>query len=89
MSFSTTSTKYVICPLWGIKVPLHGHYRYSEEKGHEYEAKFQFATCPIVENLKLPKSKQNKDYALYSFCNLHPCEMMKNFQPIIDVRQGY
>lgn len=61
MASTTISTKRVTCPIWKEEISLQGHYLFSEEKGHEYEAKFLSATCPIVENIRLPKSKKNKN----------------------------
>lgn len=89
MVFITISTKNVICPLWKEEIILRGKYLLSEEKGHQYEAKFLSATCPIVENLSLPKSKQNTDYAFFRFCNHEPCELLKSFKSFIDIRDGY
>lgn len=89
MAYTTISTKYVICPLQNTEVSLQGHYLFSEEKGHTYEAKFLSATCPIVENIRLPKSKRDKKYELFQFCNVSNCELLKDFKPVIDVRKGY
>ena len=89
MGFITTSTKRVICPLWKEEITLCGKYKLSEQNGHEYEAKFVSATCPIVENLKLPMKMQNKEYALFRFCDRAPCELLRDFKPTIDLRQGY
>ena len=88
-SFTTISHKCVICPTWNEEVCLCGKYLFSEEKGHEYEAKFLYATCPIVENLRLPYSKRDKKYAYFPFCNHQPCELLDDFKPIIEVRKGY
>lgn len=87
MSFTTISTKRVICPLWNEEISLRGKYLLSEEAGHQYEAKFLSVTCPIVENLSLPQRKRNKDFDLFRYCDRHPCEAMKGFKPIIDVRK--
>lgn len=89
MKFTTISSKHVVCPLWKEEIYLCGKYLLSEEEGHQYEAKFLSATCPIVENLKLPKSKQDQKYDAFRFCNLESCELLNNFEPIIDVRKGY
>lgn len=90
MAYTTISTKRVICPLWKEEISLQGHYLFSEEKGHTYEAKFLSATCPIVENIRLPKSKKDKKYELFRFCNVDDCELLKGFKPVIDIRRdGY
>ena len=88
-SFTTTSHKCVICPTWNKEVYLCGKYLFSEEKGHEHEAKFLYATCPIVENLRLPHSKRDKKYEYFPFCKHQPCELLEDFKPVIDVRDGY
>ena len=87
MIFTTTLNKHVICPLWKEEITICGKYRLSEEESRQYEAKFMYATCPIVENLKLPKTKQNKKYELFRFCNIESCELLNDFQPVIDTRK--
>lgn len=87
MAFITTYNKQVICPLWKEKISLCGRYLLSEEKGHEYEAKFLSATCPILENIRLPQTKKNKKYELFPFCNVNNCELLNDFDSIIDVRR--
>lgn len=89
MAFTTISTKRVICPLWKEKISLCGKYRLSEENGYQYEAKLMSVTCPIVENLRLPISKRNKDFDLFRYCDRHPCEAMKGFKLIIDSRHDH
>lgn len=88
MAFTTTSSKRVLCPLWKEEIYLHGNYLLSEESGHQYEAKFLSATCPIVENLKLPSQKRNKDFELFRFCDQNPCEAMRSFKPVINIQHG-
>lgn len=89
MAFTTISTKRVVCPLWKEEISLQGRYLLSEEEGHTYEAKFLSATCPIVENIRLPKSKKDKKYELFRFCN-DDCKLLKDFKPVIDIRRdGY
>lgn len=87
--YTTTSRKTVICPVWKEKICLNGKYRFSDKPGHEYEATFMYATCPILENLSLPKSKRNRAYDIFSFCDHQPCELLKDFKPVIDIRKGY
>lgn len=89
MSFTTISTKRVICPLWNEEISLRGKYLLSEEAGHQYEAKLLFVTCPIVENLRRPISKRNKDFDLFRYCDLNPCEAMNDFKSIIDTRKHH
>lgn len=88
-SFVTKSYKTVICPTWNEKIRLCGEYLLSKEKGHTYEGKFLGATCPVIENLKLPPRKRDPKYKYFPFCNHQPCELLDEFKPIIDIRQGY
>ncbi len=89
MSFTTTSRKTVICPTWNEEISLCGKYLLSEEKGHEHEAKFLYATCPIMENIRLPHAKRDPKYKYFPFCNHQPCELLDDFKPVIDLREGY
>lgn len=88
-SFTTTCRKAVTCPVWNETVYLCGKYLLSEEKGHSYEGKFLYATCPIVQNLRLPACKRDEQYKYFPFCNHQPCELLDNFKPIIDVRYDH
>ena len=87
MSYITTYNKQVICPLWNEKISLCGRYLLSEEKGHEYEAKFISATCPILENIRLPRSQKDDKYELFPFCDVKDCKVLNDFEPVIDVRR--
>lgn len=89
MAYTTISTKRVVCPLWKEEILLKGRYLLSEEQGHEYEAKFLSAACPIIENIMLPEPKKDKKYELFRFCNVADCELLKDFKTVIDVRNGY
>ncbi len=88
-AFVTTSHKTVICPTWNEEVSLCGKYLLSEEKGHSYEGKFLSATCPIIENLRLPARKRDDKYKYFPFCNHQPCELLEDFKPIIDTRYDH
>lgn len=57
----------------------------SNDPDKPYEARFLTAKCPIVENLKLPKHKRNKDYALYQFCDVKDCPALKRFKQNINL----
>lgn len=87
MSYITTYNKQVICPLWKEKISLCGKYLLSEEKGHEYEAKFISATCPILENIGLPRSQKDEKYSLFPFCDIKDCALLDDFDPVIDTRK--
>lgn len=86
MNFYTIQHKFIKCPFWGCEIALKGKYYYSEEPGHEYEARFSFAKCPIVENIHRPKHKQDKELSYFPVCPIHPCDELNNFEPFIDVR---
>ncbi len=88
MAFYTIHHRFVECPFWKTEVALEGKYYYSEEPGHEYEAYFSNAQCPIIRNIRLPEHKRDDRYKYYPLCHLHPCAELHNFEPLIDVRTG-
>lgn len=89
MSHTTLSRKTVVCPMWDEEITLCGKYLISEEKGHEYEAHFLYATCPVIENLRLPRAKKDPKYECFPFCHHQPCELLEDFKPVLDLRKGY
>lgn len=88
MAYYTILHRYITCPFWKVKVTLEGKYYYNEEPGHEYEARFSSAQCPIVKNIQLPKHKRDKELSYYPFCKMDPCEELHNFEPVVDTRTG-
>lgn len=88
MSYYTIVYKSVICPFWKDEIILEGKYRYNEEPGHEYEARFSSAQCPIIKNLHLPMRKRDKKFSYYPSCPIEYCEKLHDFESIIDVRTG-
>lgn len=86
MRYYTILHKPIECPFWKCEIILQGKYYYLEDEGHEYEARFSSAKCPIIENIRLPEHKQDKELSYYPFCRIHPCEALYNFEPLIDVR---
>lgn len=86
MRYYTLLSKRIKCPFWKCNLTLQGKYYFLEEKGHEFEARFSKAKCPIIENNKLPNRELNKELALFAFCRIYPCEELTNFEPLIDVR---
>lgn len=78
------------CPMWGITVHLSAKYRFFDDD-NPYIAKYAYCTCPIIENLKLPIHKQNKEFGLFRFCRMEQqCLHSVEFKPQIDVRKdGY
>ncbi len=83
MIYTTTVHKTVTCPKWNTEIQLCGKYHLPDNITPHPEATFMYATCPIVENLNLPSSKQDKKYSLYRFCDKYPCELLKSFDPTI------
>ena len=86
-SYYTLVHKTVKCPLWLDDVQITAKYRYSDDPGSPYMARFVCASCEVVENLHLPREKQDKRLALYRFCDAKPCPFLADFQPEIDVRK--
>jgi len=89
VKYITTLTKQAVCPLWKEEISINGKYSFSENNDNPYEATFMYALCPILENLRLPKDKQNKDYEFFRYCNYDQCKLLTDFKPSIDVRNGY
>lgn len=87
-SYYTLMGHTVTCPAWHVKVTLDGKYRLFNEQGKEYEGYFASATCPIIENSKLPLYKQRPEYKLMRCPNPDNCNYLKEFAPRVDVRTG-
>jgi hypothetical protein len=87
MAYVTLIGKRVTCPKWHVPVTLDGKYMFSES--NEYEAVFLCSMCPIVENSKLPLHKQCKEYKLMRCLEHDRCELLRDFPPKVDVRNGY
>lgn len=58
----TTIGKDIICPCFNETVTLSGKYFHTNNPSNPYEAKFSCATCPIIENSRLPVYEQNEKY---------------------------
>lgn len=86
MIYYTNMNRCIRCPLWDVEIQLKGKYIYDETPGHEYEAKFASAECPIIKNNHLPQYKRDKKLSYYPFCSEYPCKELSNFLPVIDVR---
>ncbi len=81
MAYITYKYKTAECPAWGEEIQIRGQYLYLEDDLHT--AKFQMATCPVRENLHLPKNKKNLDYKLFPLCNIEDCPLLKDFPEIL------
>jgi len=75
MSFYTLKHKTMQCPLWPTKVTITGKYRLRDD-GTAYLA---VTECEIVQNLRLPKKKQDKRLALFRYCRIDDCPCLKDF----------
>lgn len=85
---STIISKTVICPIYNISITLSGKYRFTDNPNNEYELNFLHATCPIIENAKLPIYNQSEQYK-YMICT-HPnkqCELLNDFPHIFYANQ--
>jgi len=71
-----------ICPKWKEPVDIKGEYLYLSV--NPPKAKFLSATCPIVENLRLPGSERDSKYSAYPFCNIENCLLLNDFPEFIE-----
>ena len=82
MAFITYKFKTAKCPEWGETIQIKGQYLFLENDSHK--ARFQFALCPIVENLRLPRKKKNPDYELFTCCKNPNCPFLNDFPEFIE-----
>lgn len=87
MSTFTTIGKTVICPCFNEEVTLTGKYYFTDNPSNPYEVKFHYATCPIVENSKLPYYEQDENYK-YLHCknNDEHCKFLSDFPDYISLK---
>ncbi len=85
-SYYTIIGKSVKCPQYNRNVVLSAKYRFTDNPENEYEVKFSYATCPIVENSKLHKDEQRADYKYLNCFNPH-CQHLDDFPQIWDSRK--
>ena len=57
----TTIGKTITCPCFNEAVTLTGKYMLTRNQLNPYEAKFSYATCPIIENSHLPVYEQSEE----------------------------
>lgn len=87
MSTYTTIGKTVICPCIKGKVTLTGKYYLTDNPSNPYEAKFHYATCPIVENSKLPYYEQCEEYKYLHCPNMDElCDFLSDFPEVISLK---
>ena len=82
MAFITYKYQTAECPQWGEKIQIQGKYLYLENNSHK--ARFLSATCPIEENLRLPRAKRNPDYKFFAFCKNSNCPLLNDFPEFIE-----
>ena len=85
-SYYTIIGKFVKCPQYNRNVVLSAKYRFTDNPENEYEVKFSYATCPIVENSKLHKDEHREDYKYLNCFNPH-CQHLDDFPQIWDSRK--
>lgn len=88
MSSYTTIGKTIVCPCYKEKITLSGKYYFTENTANPYEVKFHYATCPIIENSKLPAFEQDEQYK-YLKClqSSGHCDELFNFPKILDAEK--
>ena len=86
MSKYTTIGKTIICPCFSEAVTLTGKYTLTHDQLNPDEAKFSYATCPIIENSHLPICDQTEEYK-YIQCAYHGghCNFLSIFPDTISL----
>ena len=88
MSTYTILRKTIFCPCLKENVSLKGKYLLPDNSKNPYEAKFLYATCPVVENSMLPIYKQEENYKYLHCTNDNGrCEHLDDFPKIVDLRK--
>lgn len=85
-SYYTIIGKSVLCPLLNEHLTLSAKYRFIENPKNPYEIRFIHATCPVVENSKLPTNNQCEEYKYYR-CKDSDCKLLTDFPPYWDYRK--
>ena len=83
--YYTILGKSVKCPQYNKDIVLSAKYRFTQNPENEYEVRFAYATCPIIENSKLDKDNQRKEYK-YLDCFTPDCKLLKDFPELFDSR---
>ena len=78
--------KSLHCPKWGIDICLLGKYYLSDDMDSS-TGKFKSASCPIVENSKLPLHKQVAEYKLFRCLEYLQCPLLKAFPEEINTQK--
>lgn len=78
----TGINNYGKCPTWGIEICISGKYHIHEDTD---TASFVTASCPILQNEKLPPKRRDKAYEYYPFCrHEEDCTLLHSFPKVID-----
>ena len=85
-NYYTLLGKAVKCPQYNKTVVFDAKYRYTGNPDNDYEVRFAYATCPIIENSKLHKDDQCEEYKYLQCFNPH-CELLRDFPDIWDARE--
>lgn len=89
MTYYTLIHKTVQCPMWNDSIKITAKYRYIEDSENPYLARFSYAQCEVLENLRLPEHKRDKRLILYRFCRIEHCPHLRDFPEIIDTRLNH
>lgn len=85
--YSTIVNKTVNCSKFRDPITLSAKYKYINDT---FEATFMYASCPIVENKKLPEHKQNRELIFHYCFDSENCEFLKSFKSRINIKiDGY
>ena len=83
----TTCGKHVHCQYLDIDITITGIYNFRDPEKPTI-GYFSYATCPIVENSKLPRYQQSDLYSHYKCPNNCYCDLLHQFAMIRDFSDG-
>ena len=69
-SYYTLISKIALCPQYNRSVVFSAKYRFTENPQNDYEVKFAYATCPIVEIQDCPKMNNVKNINIWTVFTL-------------------
>ena len=84
--YYTIISKFVLCPQYNKSIKLSAKYRFTENPWNDYEVKFAYATCPIMENSRLSKYDQSEEYKNF-VCSRSGCDLLNDFPTLWDARK--
>ncbi|MCD7917311.1 MAG: hypothetical protein LUF84_02465 [Clostridiales bacterium] len=88
MEYYTYLGKRVFCKRWSREIPLSAKYVLTSNPDDPYEARFAYAKCPLAENCKIKPSDQEGEFKYLICTHSDTCELLHDFAPIADVREG-